>query len=270
MGEYTLARLWASYRRARVEKEALGQGAGREGEEAARKARRLRDRLVVNYSPLVKYVTGRMVARTGGNLDAEDAASWGVMGLVDAVETFREDRGARFETYAIHKIRWSIMDGLRREDPLPHRAHRRARETESARATLAQRHGRTPAEEEVAAELGVELREHLGFLESYSRAAAVSLDERRGDDGRASDPLEAIADRLAADPEAEAQAADTRGRLVRAMETLGERERVVVSFYFYEGLTLREIGKALGISEGRVSQILRAALLKMRRLLSRG
>jgi RNA polymerase sigma factor for flagellar operon FliA len=234
-----------------------------------REARGLRDRLVVNYSPLVKYVAGRISVRMSGVVDQEDVVSWGILGLLDAVESYDPVRRTKFESYAISKIRWSILDELRKADPLPRRVRLRAREVERARGELAQRLGHAPTEEEVACELGVGIVEHLAFLERCSRAQVGSLEARLDPDGGAGGTLhELVPDRSATDPESAAEMAEVRSRLTQAIGELGERERVVTTFYFYEGLTLREIGKALDLTEGRISQILRRALTQLRRTLS--
>ena len=264
----TIGRLWARYLEVR---EALrdGRDPGGRLEVTEREARGLRDRLVVNYSPLVKYVAGRVSARMSGYVDQEDAVSWGILGLLDAVESYDPARRTKFESYAISKIRWSILDELRKADPLPRRVRLRAREVERARGELAQRLGHAPTEEEVAGELGVGIEEHWAFLERCSRAQVGSLEARLDPDGGAGGTLhELVPDPSAPDPESAAEMAEVRSRLTQAIGELGERERVVTTFYFYEGLTLREIGGALNLTEGRISQILRRALTQLRRTLS--
>jgi RNA polymerase sigma factor for flagellar operon FliA len=231
-----------------------------------KRMRQLRDRLVVNYSPLVKYAAGRVSARsTGTPSDQEELISWGILGLLDAVETFRTDRGAKFETYAISKIRWAILDEMRRMDPLPRRVRQRVRETQKARGELAQTLQRAPTEREVAEKLGVEFEDHRDFLSRFNRAQVWSLEaaaEVGGEFGR--EFHQVIADHVSEGPEAAAEVGEMRTRLVEAIKDLGERERMVTTFYFYEGLTLREIGKALNLTEGRISQILRQALVKLK------
>jgi RNA polymerase sigma factor FliA len=264
----TIGRLWARYLEVR---EALKGERDPGGciEVTEREARGLRDRLVVNYSPLVKYVAGRISARMSGVVDQEDVVSWGILGLLDAVESYDPVRRTKFESYAISKIRWSILDELRKADPLPRRVRLQAREVERARGELAQRLGHAPTEEEVACELGVGIVEHSAFLERCSRAHVGSLEARLDPDGGAGGALhELVPDRSATDPESAAEMAEVRSRLTQAIGELGERERVVTTFYFYEGLTLREIGKALDLTEGRISQILRRALTQLRRTLS--
>ena len=233
---------------------------------AERELKGLRDRLVVNYSPLVKYVAARVLGRmASAPVDQEDVLSWGIIGLLDAIETYDPERRTKFESYAISKIRWSILDELRRTDPLSRRLRRRAREVELARGELAQSLGRAPTEEELARKLGVGIAEHRAFLERCWQAKVGSLEARLESDGNLHGLL---ADSRAADPESAAESAEVRARLIEAIEALGEQERVVTTFYFYEGLTLREIGGALNLTEGRISQILHRALLKLRQTLS--
>jgi RNA polymerase sigma factor FliA len=264
----TIGSLWSRYLEARHALENGGvTAAGRR--DAEREVARLRDRLVVNYAPLVRYVACRVSARAISPIELEDVLSWGVFGLLEAVETYDPGRRTKFESYAISKIRWSILDELRRLDPLTRRVRRKAREAESARGELAQRLGRAPTEREVAGRLGVGISEHRALLESLWRAQVGSLEARfeSGDEpGR--DLHQTVADVEASDPEAAAERAEVRDRLVRAIEGLAEKERVVTTFYFYEGLTLREIGGALNLTEGRISQILHKALGELREALT--
>ncbi|MBA3471902.1 MAG: sigma-70 family RNA polymerase sigma factor, partial [Rubrobacter sp.] len=155
----TVGRLWAWYLKVRKE---LRSGEGFSEEEARREAERqegqLRDRLVVNYSPLVKYVASRVGARVPGAVEQEDMISWGVLGLLDAVETYdpeRPGKRAKFESYAISKIRWAILDQLRSQDWVPRRVRLRAQQIEAARAKLTQELRRLPTETEIAGELGL-------------------------------------------------------------------------------------------------------------------
>jgi RNA polymerase sigma factor for flagellar operon FliA len=202
---------------------------------------------------------------TGGP-DREELISWGLVGLLDAVETYDPGKGAKFETYAISKIRWSILDQMRKEDPLPRRIRQRAGEVERAAARLSQELRRPPTEAEVAEEVGLGLDEYRRFLEGYSRAQVSSLEVRletgNGLSGEEYGAL--VADEAAEDPQRSASRKELRAQLTEAVQGLGERERLVASLYFYEGLTLKEIGKAMNLTEGRISQILRGALLKLR------
>jgi len=267
MKDQSLGRLWSRYFKDRERLAGFGKS---EAEAAARselerRANQLRDRLVVNYSPLVKYAAGRVGARVSGPLDQEDLMSWGVLGLLDAIETFDPGRNAKFESYAISKIRWAILDELRRQDWVPRRVRGRAQEVERATARLTQDLRRSPTEAEVAREAGLTIEEYRAFLSQYSRAHVGSLEARLEIDGSiGAEYGTLLEDRVAEDPQNEANRADLRTHLIEALGKLGEQERLVATFYFYDGLTLKEIGKALGLTEGRISQILRRALNQLR------
>ena len=272
MSGRTLGRLWRRYLEARAalrEPEACASRGGAGRRAAEQEANALRDRLLVNYSPLVKYVAGRVSARTTYPLDQQEVLAWGVLGLLDAVETYDPERGTKFETYAISKIRWSILDELRKADPLPRRLRLRAQQVEGARGTLAQKLGRSPTEQELVRELGGDAAEYRAFLLRCHLSQEASLEAGVGFDGVPHAGLhELVCDHAATDPALAAEMSEVRARLIRAILTLSERERLVTGFYFYEGLTLREIGKALGLTEGRISQILRRALTNLRETLA--
>ncbi len=240
-----------------------------ERRQAEREARGLRDRLVVNYSPLVKYVAGRISGRMAGPFDQEDVVAAGLFGLLNAVETYDPGRRTKFESYAISKIRWSILDELRKLDPLSRRTRLRAHQTERTRDELVQKLGRPPTESELAGGLGISVTEHRAFLDQFARAQVRSLEARlecQGGPGAGLHDL--IGDRSATDPASAAEVAEVRARLVRAIESLGEQQRVVTTFYYYEGLTLKEIGRVLHLTEGRISQILHSALVRLRQSLA--
>jgi len=242
---------------------------GEERRQAEREARGLRDRLVVNYSPLVKYVAGRISGRMAGPLDQEDVVAAGLFGLLNAVETYDPDRRTKFESYAISKIRWSILDELRKLDPLSRRTRLRAHQTERTRDGLVQELGRPPTESELVGRLGISVAEHRSFLDQYARAQVRSLEARLECQGAPGAGLhDLIGDHAATDPASAAEVAEVRTRLVRAIEGLGEQERVVTTFYYYEGLTLKEIGRVLHLTEGRISQILHSALERLRQSLA--
>ena len=265
MTRQNLGALWGRYRKAR--EQAAGIACPIERRVAVREVTMLRDRLVANYSPLARYVAGRIWARSAGPVDREDLVSWGLFGLLGAVETYDPTRPAKFETYAISKIRWSILDELRKTDPLPRTARLRAQRVEHARCELAQCYGRSPTESEVAVRLGVSIADHRAFLERVARSKVGSLEARTGCDPAEGGLHEVVADQFGADPVLAVEGSELRALLVRAIEGLGEQERVVTTFYYYEGLTLREIGGALGLTEGRISQILRSSRLRLREAL---
>ena len=268
MSGQTVGRLWKRYRKLREDLKKLGAD-DEKRREVERQAAGLRDRLVVNYSPLVKYVASRVGARmTSGVIDQEDMISWGVVGLLDAIETYDPDRPgrkAKFESYAISKIRWTILDEIRSQDWVPRRVRLRAQEVEQATTRLTQELRRAPTEIEVAGELGAKVEDHRTFLQQYSRAQVASLEARLDVDGGQGGEYGAfVVDTSAADPQGKANLEELRAHLVEAIGQLDDQERIVATFYFYEGLTLKEIGKAMNLTEGRISQLLRRALDKLR------
>jgi RNA polymerase sigma factor FliA len=263
-----LRSLWAHYFRVR-ERLAESGMSGVERRLAEREAKGLRDRLVVNYSPLVKYVAGRISGRMSGPLDQEDIVASGLFGLLNAVETYDPGRNTKFESYAISKIRWSILDELRRVDPLSRRTRMRVHQAERIRDELVQKLGRAPTESELVGRLGISVTEHRAFLDQYARAQARSLEARLEFEESAGARLhDLIGDNSEIDPASAAEREEVRARLVRAVEGLGEQERVVTTFYYYEGLTLKEIGRILDLTEGRISQILHSALARLRQSLA--
>ncbi len=272
MTEPTIRRLWKRYLEARERIEANGKlPNGTMRSETERESGQLRDRLVVNYSPLVKYVANRVGARVPRVVEQEDMFSWGVLGLLDAIETYDPDypgRKAKFESYAISKIRWAILDQLRSQDWVPRRIRSRAREVEKARIKLAQELRRPPTEAEIAEEAGMEVAQYHDFLGKYSRAHVISLEARLKVEGGSGIEYGAlVGDSSADDPQSRASLQDLRAQLADAIGQLEEREKLITTFYFYEGLTLKEIGQALSLTEGRVSQILKRALTRLRDLI---
>ena len=264
MTRRTLRELWSRYFQVR-DRIAAGGMTCVQLRSAEREARGLRDRLVVNYSPLVRYVAGRTAGRVAGPLDQEDLVSSGLVGLLNAVETFDPGRRTKFESYAISKIRWSILDELRKADPLSRRTRLRAHQIDRARDELVQKLGRAPTESELVGRLGISVTEHRAFLDQYARAQVRSFEGCGDPHGGSFGGLhDLIGDHAATDPASAVEVAEVRARLVSAIGCLGEKERAVTTFYYFEGLTLREIGRVLGLTEGRISQILHAALARLR------
>jgi RNA polymerase sigma factor FliA len=227
-------------------------------------AQTLRDRLVLHYAPLVKYVAGRVGTGLPSHVDVADLVQSGIFGLVDAIEKFEPERGLKFETYAMQRIRGAILDDLRSQDWVPRSVRSRARDVERALERLGARLQRTPTDAEVAAELGIgieELREVYAQLQLTSVAA---LDELIAA-GRGNASLaETLPDHHAEDPVATLVDQDSRRQLADAIAHLAERDRIVVTLYYFENLTLAEIGRVLGVTESRVCQLHTRAVLRLR------
>ncbi|MDI6844152.1 MAG: RNA polymerase sigma factor WhiG [Anaerosomatales bacterium] len=227
-----------------------------------------REKLILNYSPLVKYVAGRLSSNLPQTVDTADLISYGVFGLIDAIDKFEPERGIKFETYAIARIKGAIIDELRALDWVPRSVRARARDIENAYVVLENRLKRVPTDAEVAAELGISLKELDDLLARLSYTSVVSFEElwsgRDDHDDRSSQGASAIKDHRAEDPVEVYESKELRQILADAIERLPERERAVVTLYYYEGLTLKEIGTILGVTESRVSQLHTKAVLRLR------
>lgn len=223
-----------------------------------------RDRLVLHYAPLVKYVAGRIGTGLPSHVDIGDLVQSGIFGLVDAIERFEPDRGLKFETYAMQRIRGAILDDLRAQDWVPRSVRSRAREVERAMERLERKLSRSASDAEVAAELGItvgELRELFAQLQLTSVAALDELVAAGRGVGSLADTL---ADHHAEDPVAAMEDRENRRLLAESIAQLGERDRTVVTLYYFENLTLAEIGKVLGVTESRVCQLHTRAVLRLR------
>jgi RNA polymerase sigma factor for flagellar operon FliA len=228
---------------------------------------RLRERLILHYSPLVKYVAGRVGVGLPPNIEQADLVSYGIFGLIDAIEKFDISRAIKFETYAISRIKGAIIDELRAIDWIPRSVRYKAREVEKAYAALEARLHRTPTEPEVAEELGIGLDDLHTIFSQVSFVNVIALDELLNVGGERGDKLslvDTLEDTKAEDPVQAFETEETKYLLARAINTLPEREKIVVTLYYYEGLTLAEIGQVLGVTESRICQMHTKAVLQLR------
>jgi len=227
-----------------------------------------RDELILNYSPLVKYVAGRLASSLPQMVDTADLISYGVFGLIDAIEKFDPDRAIKFETYAIARIKGAIIDELRAMDWVPRSVRSRAREIEAAHVALENELKRVPTDQEVADRMGITLKEFQDILTKLSYTSVVSFEELwvGGDreDNNGQSAIGSIKDDTADDPVAVFESAEIKEILAGAIDRLPDREKTVVALYYYEGLTLKEIGQVLGVTESRVSQLHTKAVLRLR------
>jgi RNA polymerase sigma factor FliA len=228
---------------------------------------RARERLVLAYSPLVKYVAGRTAAGLPPHVEEADLISYGLVGLISAIERFDLSREIKFETYAITRIKGAIIDELRSIDWVPRSVRARAREIERANAKLEHRLQRTPTDEEMAAELGLTLPELHESLLAISHSSVAALDELWSVSDSSGDQvslMDTIEDPSAPDPSRALDVGDLKDRIAEAIASLPEREKLVIALYYYENLTLREIGEVLGVTESRISQLHTKAVLRLR------
>jgi RNA polymerase sigma factor for flagellar operon FliA len=228
---------------------------------------RARERLVVAYSPLVKYVAGRMSSGLPAHVEEADLISYGLGGLISAIQRFDLSREIKFETYAITRIRGAIIDGLRTLDWVPRSVRARARQFERVNMKLEARLQRAPSDEEMASELEISLEDFQEQLVQISNSTIVALDEMWNVSDASGDQvslLDTLPDARAPDPQALVDESELRERIADAIAALPEREKLVVALYYYENLTLREIGEVLGVTESRVSQLHTKAVLRLR------
>jgi RNA polymerase sigma factor for flagellar operon FliA len=233
----------------------------------------VRDRLILTYAPLVKFVAGRLGSGLPAHVDENDLVSYGLLGLIGAIERYDPDRDVKFETYAIARIKGSIIDELRAMDWVPRSVRSRAREIERAIAQLEAQLHRAPTDEEIAQKLGLTSEELDESLTDISRTSIAALDElwtMASGSGDQIALIDTIEDTQGPEPQAALDQTELREALGEAIARLPEREKVVITLYYYEELTLREIGEVLGVTESRVSQLHTKAILRLKARLSGG
>jgi RNA polymerase sigma factor for flagellar operon FliA len=217
-----------------------------------------REHLIVHYAPLVKYVASRVATGLPANVEQADLVSYGIFGLIDALEKFDRAREIKFETYAIPRIRGAIIDELRSLDWVPRSVRFKAREVEKAYTELEAKLKHAPSDAEVAEHLGVSLAELHEIVTQISFVTVTALEEvvsTGADRGESLSLLDTLADMAATDPSSGIEGNETRAMLSAAINSLSEREKIVITLYYFEGLTLAEIGEVLGVTESRVCQI---------------
>jgi len=231
-----------------------------------------RENIILKYAPLVKYVAGRVAIGLPTNVEFDDLVSYGVFGLMDAIEKYDPFRGIKFETYAIARIRGAILDGLRSNDWVPRSVRQKARELERICAELENKLGRSASDREICEAMEVSLSEFYQLLSEVSCTTLSSLDELwmiNSNDDDSVRVLDLIRNNDSEDPLVHVELEEIKSTLGTAIDCLPERERMVIALYYYEGLTLKEIGQIMEISESRVSQIHTKAIFRLRGRLNR-
>ncbi|MGH1490930.1 MAG: RNA polymerase sigma factor WhiG [Acidimicrobiales bacterium] len=223
-----------------------------------------RDELIVYYAPLVKYVASRIAAGLPQTVDQSDLVSYGMFGLIDAITKFDPERGFKFETYAISRIKGAVLDELRAIDWVPRSVRTKAKSVERAMSKLETKLHRAPTDDEIAGELDLTLDQLAGIYKQISSLGIVALDEMLSFNGSESLTFgDTLADRREG-PVTTYERVEMRQLLAEAINKMNEREKIVLTLYYYENLTLAEIGKVLGVTESRVCQIHTKAVLQLR------
>lgn len=226
----------------------------------------MRDKLLTDYLPLVKNVAGRMAAGFPKSVELNDLINTGVIGLIEAFNNFDPGRGVKFETFAVPRIRGAILDELRALDWVPRSTRAKARNIDRALMKLENELGRGPSENELAKRLSISVNELFSARKDVNVSALLSLDELicREDDNRQVPRIETIENTTTIDVLNDMEKTELRVFVIDAISSLTEQERLVVSLYYYEELTLKEIGDIMLISESRVSQIHTRAVTRLR------
>jgi RNA polymerase sigma factor for flagellar operon FliA len=226
-----------------------------------------RDRLILNYAPLVKYVAGRMGTNFPSHVDESDLISYGLLGLIGAIERFDLSRNIKFETYAITRIKGAILDELRSLDWVPRSVRSMARQIEKSSAKLENKLHRAPTDAEIAKDIGITIQEFNDALTRISSSSIVALEELWTISSTGTESvalIDTIEDKQSKDPAKMVDINEIKERLAHAIANLPEREKIVIALYYYESLTLREIGDVLGVTESRVSQLHTKAILRLK------
>jgi RNA polymerase sigma factor for flagellar operon FliA len=226
----------------------------------------LKEQIVLEHAPLIRYIVNRIAVRLPSHIDLDDLHNTGVIGLMDAIEKYDPDKNCKFKTYAEFRIKGAILDQLRSLDWVPRSVRQKSRRLERAYGEVEQRLGRTASDEEVADSLGLQIEKFHELLNQVRGVSLVNLEEIRGgsDGDRSGSFADIVEDVHSENPFASLKLHETKQLIAETISTLPEKERLVVSLYYYEDLNMKEIGAILGITESRVCQIHTKAVLRLR------
>ncbi|VAX24508.1 RNA polymerase sigma factor for flagellar operon [hydrothermal vent metagenome] len=224
------------------------------------------DDLIVEYSPLIKFIAHRLAMRLPPNIEVDDLISAGVIGLIDAIEKFNPDKETQFKTYAEIRVRGAMLDELRSLDWVPRSVRQKASTVSAAYSKLEQQLGRPAEDDEISEAMGLSIEEFHIFLRQSSGQPILSIEDLGGTskDGEKRDLMEVLAGTKETDPETLARLSEIRSIIARAIDELPEKDRLLISLYYYEELTMKEIGEVLDITESRVSQIHTKCVFRLR------
>ncbi|MBF0498633.1 MAG: RNA polymerase sigma factor WhiG [Candidatus Riflebacteria bacterium] len=230
---------------------------------------RIKDTLIMKYASFVKYVAGRIAVNLPSNVEFDDLVSYGILGLIDAIDKYDPCRAVKFKTYAKTRIRGAIFDELRVLDWTPRSIRQKARKLEKAYAKLEGKLGRDATDEEIAEYLKIDISELHKLFDETKKSLLLSLDEIFYDDEEGSSRFDFVENQKSDNPQLKIEESEAKKILAEAIGKLNDRERLVITLYYYEDLTSKEIGKILGVSDSRVSQLHTKAILRLRGRLAR-
>lgn len=224
-----------------------------------------RDEMIIAHMPMVRYLVNKIASQLPPHLDREDLMSAAVIGLITAAERFDPSRGVQFKTFVEQRIRGTIMDELRAQDWLTRSVRDKYKRLEREFARLEQKLGRNPTSEEVAEAMEMDLTEYFGLLEEVHFLSVVSLDDSWEDeDGSPFGLLDVLEDKGAENPQQQMLNREMVGLMADAIETLPEKERIVITLYYFEDMNLKEIGGVLSLTESRICQLHSQAVVRLR------
>ncbi len=223
---------------------------------------KIKEQLIIEYAQLVKFVAGRLSMYLGSNVEYEDLCGYGVFGLIDAIDKYDLDKGVKFETYASLRIRGSILDNIRKMDWIPRSIRKKQKTIDNAVRKLETEYGRAATDEEISKELEISSDEYYKWIDQTKALAITSLEEYVDQGGESR--FEPISNSKYGQPEEMAEKEALKELLIKAIDSLSEKEKNVIMLYYYEELTLKEISAIMGVSESRISQLHTKALSKMK------
>ncbi|MEZ4751472.1 MAG: FliA/WhiG family RNA polymerase sigma factor [Bdellovibrionota bacterium] len=230
--------------------------------------KRTKEKLIIEYAPLIKFIAQKIAVRLPSNIEFDDLVSSGVIGLMDAIDKYDPTRDNKFKTYAEFRIRGAILDELRAQDWVPRSVREKAKQLERAHLRLEQQLGRVPTEDEITSELGLNKDEYYDLLNQVKSVSILSLDEAGSfNSSDRKSILSLLESRKIPSPITQLNIKAIKEVVTRAIESLPEKQRLVLSLYYYEDLNLKEIGEVLDVTESRVSQLHTQAILWLRRKL---
>ncbi|MDR2479095.1 MAG: RNA polymerase sigma factor WhiG [Treponema sp.] len=227
---------------------------------------KIREAFIKQYAPLVKYVAGKVAMGMPTNVEFDDLVGWGVFGLIDAIDKYDPAKNVKFKTYAVTRIRGAIFDELRQLDWVPRSVRQKAREIEVTISSLEAQLGRTASDQEIAGALGMDESEYLKTIQKISGTSILSLNDVwfSGDENDKVSIGDSIESPQSLNPDVIVENDEIRRVIVEAINELPDKEKKILVLYYYEDLTLKDIGRVLEVTESRVSQLHTKAILRLR------